>query len=371
MKRIVILIVLMVVFSVTVSAADADDFYGTQIEDSGIDEVIDELPDSVNDFFTQNDIDVYDADWVSKIDTASAFDMIWSFVTSGGKRPFLALSEMVAVIIIYAAVNAFTDPKGASSDTMSYIFSVIIAITLIKNIVVAVGGCVSAIKGTGVFMLSFVPVYAGIVTVSGAPATAVSSSALLLGAAELTVQACAFLIVPLMSAYLCLGVATGMSPLIKDSGIADAIKKVATWVLSLCFTVFLGLLSMQTTISAASDNLSVKTAKFMVGSFVPVVGSSLSEAVSTVLGSVSILKNSVGIYAVIAILVMLLPIVIELLLWRIIIMICTSASSMFALNKTPQILKAADSVLALLIGIVLFVGALFIISLAVVIRAGG
>ena len=371
MKRIVVLIVLIFSFSVTVNAAGVEDFYTSQLESSGFDKVEDSLTDEVRTFLRDNDINVYDADWVENLDGANAFKMIWSFVKTGGKRPLLALAEIMAIIIIYAAINTFTDENSGIASSLNYIFSVIIALTLIKNIITAVGGAVAAIKGTGVFMLSFVPEYAGIITVSGAPATATSSSALLLAAAEFTVQACAFLIVPLMSSYLGLGIATGVSPLVKDSGIAEIIKRVTMWVLSFCFTVFMGLLSMQTSISASADTLSVKTAKFMVGSFVPVVGSSLSETLTTVISSVSLLKNSVGIYAVIAIVVMLLPIVTELLLWRIIIIFCQSSSAMFSLPKTSQILKTVDSVLALLIGIILFVGALFIIALAVVSKVGG
>ena len=371
MKRIVVLILLIFAFSLPVSAADIDELYTSQLENSGFSDVENSLPDNVREFFSDNDINVYDADWVNNISGTNAFKMIWSFIVSGGKGPLLALGEIMAIIIIYAAVNAFTDEKGGIAPSLNYIFSVIISLTLIKNIISAVGGAVSAIKGTGTFMLSFVPLYCGIITVGGAPTTAASSSALLLGAAELTVQACAFLIVPLMSAYLGVCVATGMSPLIKESGLAETVKKVAMWVLSFCFTLFMGLLSMQTVISASTDTLTVKTAKFMVGSFVPVVGSTLSETLTTVLGSVSLLKNSVGIYAVIVVVVMLLPIVTELLLWRIIIMLLSMSSGMFSLPKVPQILKAVDSVLALLIGIILFVGALFIIALAVVARAGG
>lgn len=370
MKRIIVLIILIFCFSVTASAED-NDFYNDARQLSGFDSVADSLPDEVQRLFRENGIDTQNFNWVENLDSGNLFKMIWSFISTGGKTPFLALAELLAIIIIYATVNAFTDEKGGLAPTLSYIFSVIIALALIKNIIGSINGCVSAVSGTGVFMLSFVPVYAGIITVGGAPATAVSSSALLLGAAELVVSACAFLIVPLMSAYLGLGVATGMSPLIKDSGVADAVKKVAMWILSFCFTLFLGLLSMQTAIGTSADSMSVKTAKFMVGSFVPVVGSSLSEALTTVIGSVAVLKNSVGIYAVIAILALLLPVVIELLLWRLCIMVCIMASGMFSLPKIPQILKAVDSVFALLIGIILFVGALFIIALALVARAGG
>ncbi len=354
--------------SVTVSATEA---YSSQLEQSGFSDIADSLPDEIKDLFDGAGIDIYDPSSVGEIESAGAVKMILEFLRGGIEKPLAALGETVGIIIIYAAAVSVASEKSGMNDTLNHIFSVILILSLLKNIIACVTGSAAAIKGTAMFMTSLVPVFAGIVTVSGSPVNAAVSSGLLLLAAETIVQVCAFLIVPLMSGYLCLGVSSGVSPLIRDSGISSALKNIAMWSLGLIFTVFTGILSMQTTLAAASDTLGVKTAKFMVGSFVPVVGTGLSEALGAIMGSVSLLKNSVGIFAIMVIVAFLLPVIAELICWRVVMMISSAAAGMFSLPKIPVILKSVDSVFSVLIGITLFVGALFIISLAIITKAGG
>ena len=367
-KTVVILIILLFLFAMPVSA---EDFYRQQLESSGFSAVEDSLPDTVREYFKENGIDAENPDWIENLSTANVFKTVFGFIKSGGKEPVRSFAEILCIIIAAAAVSAFCREESSTTAALNYIFSVIICLTVMRHISETVIAAASAIKGTGTFMLSFVPVFGGILLLGGGTATSAASTALLLSAAELIVQAAAFLIVPLMSAYLGVGVASGVSPLIKNTALHETVKKAAMWILGFVFTAFTGLLSMQTTISAAADTFGTKTVKFMVNSFVPVAGSALSEAVTTVSASVTLLKSSVGIYAVLAVVLILLPVIIELLLWRLALMLAGTVSGMFALPRAPDILKAVDSVLAVLIGIILFIGAVFIISLAILIKAGG
>ena len=145
------------------------------------------------------------------------------------------------------------------------------------------------------------------------------------------------------------------------------IKKIVFWIMALVSTVFIGILGIQTAVNASADTLVSKTAKFIIGSSVPVAGGVLSEALGTVTASMGLLKSSVGIYGALACGVTLLPLVIELLIWRVTLLIACAVSELFALPEISGLLKAADAMMSVLIGILLLVGALFIISLAVVV----
>lgn len=367
-KTVVILILLIFLFAMPVSAAE--DFYGQQLENSGFSGVEDALPEEVREYFEQNGIDAENPDWIENLSTANVFKTVLNFIKSGAKQPFRSFAEILCIIIAAAAVSAFCTEGGGTASALNYIFSVIICLTVLRHIAETLLSSASAIKGTGTFMLSFLPVFGGILLLGGGTATSASGTALLLGAAELIVGAAAFLIVPLMSAYLGVGVASGVSPLIKNTALHETVKKAAMWILGFVFTAFTGLLSMQTAISAAADTFGTKTLKFMVNSCVPVAGTALSEAVTTVSAAVTLLKSSIGIYAVLAIALILLPVIIELGLWRLVLMLSGTVSGMFALPRAPTILKAVDSCLSVLIGITLFVGAVFIISLAILIKSG-
>ena len=111
----------------------------------------------------------------------------------------------------------------------------------------------------------------------------------------------------------------------------------------------------------------MKTAKFIIGSAVPVAGGVLSEALGTLTASISLLKSTVGIYGVIVCLLFFLPIICELLLWRLGLAVSIFLSGIFSVSKLSSLLKSIDTVLSVLIGIILLSCAMFIISLTVVI----
>ena len=230
-----------------------------------------------------------------------------------------------------------------------------------------INASVNALKGTGVFMLSFIPVFAVIVTASGAAVTAASMSALLLAAAEAVTYISGFAVLPLMGGYLAISLSAAVSPAIKKSGIAETVKKLAFWIMAFVSVVFVGILGIQTSVNASADTLASKTARFIIGSSVPVAGGVLSEAINTVTASMGLLKSSIGIYGALACAVTLLPLVIELLIWRAVLLISSAVSELFSLGGIAGLLRAVDSMMAVLIGILLLVGAMFIISLAAVV----
>jgi len=71
----------------------------------------------------------------------------------------------------------------------------------------------------------------------------------------------------------------------------------------------------------------------------------------------------------VAVVLILLPLISELFLWRIVIMVSSAVANMMSV-KAVGVLKAVDSLLALLMGMILFVGALFVISISVLIKKG-
>ncbi|HCC35604.1 MAG TPA: hypothetical protein DEQ02_08230 [Ruminococcaceae bacterium] len=134
-------------------------------------------------------------------------------------------------------------------------------------------------------------------------------------------------------------------------------------------TVFVGLLGVQTAINSAADSTANKAAKFFVGAFVPVVGSSIGDALSSVQGCMSILKSSVGIYAVISVAVMLIPVVLEILLYKLCIFGCGAVADLFELKNISNLLKAVGSALSLILAVIICCLVLFIVSLAIMTAA--
>lgn len=365
MKKIIIFLILSLFFALPVSAEE--DAYRRHYENIGADEIIEALDENVKEYMQNNGIDPRDSDWVNNITPENIFSHILKLLSGGIKAPLSSGGAIIGIILITAALTSF----GADGRFEAAVYAAVLAVCAIiaDDIWQSVSAAVSAVKGSTTFMASFVPVFAVTVSLSGGAVTSASMSALLLFACEAVSFAASFAVLPLMGGYLALSVSSGVSPLISQSGVTETVKKVSMWILSLASTLFLGILSIQTVVNSAADSVTLRTAKFILGTSVPVAGSVLSEAVSTISSSVGLLRSSLGIYGVVALAVMFLPIIIELVLWRLALMLCGSVSSMFSLTKISGILKAVDSMLSVLIGIILLVGGMFIISLTVVVGA--
>lgn len=365
MKKIIVFIILTCFLCMPVCA---DDNYITQYENVGADKLADNLDEQTREFFEENGIDAKDYTWVNQLTIGSVFEHIWRFITSGIRAPIKTGVLVASIIFLSAALTAFgTAPRF---ETAIYAAVLSISALIATDIWQSVSAAVNAVKGTSSFMLSFVPIFASILALSGKTVTAPAMSALLLGATEVVSFVASFAVLPLMGGYLALSISSGVSPLLNSSGIVESVKKISMWILSLLGTLFIGILGIQTAVNSAADSVTLRTAKFILGTSVPVAGGVLSEAVSTISASMGLLRSSVGIYGVAALILMLLPIVTELILWRCMLMLNISLGELFSLPKITGILRAVDSMLSVLLGVVLMVGGMFIISLTVVITAG-
>ena len=365
MKKLILILLFMLVFAIP---AKAEGLYSEQFDASGAGDINDLLSDGAAEILEDMEIDPRDPEWVNNLGAENVFSKLVSFFKDGARAPLKAGFTMLAFLLVTAAAGTFEGLR-LHENTVSYVFALASAAIFVSPIVSFISVCGSAVKGITTLMAGFIPVLAGILTASGKGLTASGMSFMLLAATSAVSNIASFVVLPLMNCYLGVGLAGSVAPIGGVNRLGEGIKKTALWSLSLILTLFIGILSVQTGVNRAADGLGVKTAKFMIGSFVPVAGGALSESLTTLLGSLNLLKTSFGMFGAVAVAVTVLPVLIELIIWRMVIYALTVAAETLGVKNRLDILVAADSVLAVLLGVLLFTAALFIISLAVV--AGG
>ena len=368
MKRIILIGILLIIFAVPVYAQENT---GTaELVLNNVQELEELLPTEAAELLSELEIDINDPNMSKRLTVKGIFSHILQFLKTGGKAPAKTGICILGIIILTAALSCIRG-SGEISEATQLVCTAAVAGAVLVPLYSLIESTASAIKGAGVFMNGFVPVFAGIVTLSGKVTTSTLSSATLLAAAQGLSYFAAFGVVPLMCAYLALSCCCSISPLMAATGISESVKKLAMWILSLILTLFTGVMSLQTMLSGASDSMTMKTGKFLIGSLIPLGGPALSEAASTLVGSADVLKHTAGIYAVIAVCACILPLTIQLLLYRLWLFIADIAAGLFSQERTRSVVKAADSVLSVMISLVLFAAALFIICVLIVVKAGG
>lgn len=371
-KTFLLAAILLLFFSPQVKAQDIDsdktDLYKEQYEQSSAESIKDYLPQETTEYFNANGIDPSDYNWVNNVSAEGVFLHIYEIFKSGAKKPLAIGAGLMAVILINGALSSQNE-KGAALKTADYATVLSGGALLINPVFAVISNTVAVLKSITMFMGAFVPIFAAIVASSGKVATSLSMSTLLLAATNVISYIASFVVVPLLCGYLSLSIASSVSPLVSKTGIAEGVKQIGLWIMSLLSTVFIGILSIQNTVNASADTLTLKTAKFVVGSAVPVAGTALSEALTTVTASMGLLRSSVGIYAVFCCGAIILPFLIELLLWKLMLTVTGAIAELFSQGAIASLIKSINSVITVTIGIILLTAVLFIISLAVVTTA--
>jgi len=353
------------------------DVYADTLEDlskaSGAYSLAENLPDEVDDALEQMGLSSKD---FSTVQSMSIEDILGYLINTAGAEAGEILPSVCVVLAILLLYSIFGGVfESVSNPALSSVLSVVSALCISCVLLLPVSDTISmagnAIEISADFMLAFIPVMMAVLISSGQTVTGSGYSAMMVIAAESVGQFFSKVISPLLSCFLTLGVSSSIVSEIKLSGLINLFSKTVKWLMSFVFTLFTALLTLKSLFSSSVDNVSSRAVRYTMSSFVPVVGGALSEAYRTVHGSVGILKSGVGVFVIIAIVTVFIPVLIRLLVWLFTVNMCKSFSEATSLHSPTLMLSSISTVLSLLLSVIFCIIALFIITTALIITIGG
>ena len=368
-----VFVLLIITFSFTVSAAEENnynEYYARQFEASGAGNLSSGLDSETKRLLEDLGIDISDLESIKAPDIKNVFAVILDCVKNGISKPLSVTVCLMGIMLIFSLINA-TVPMEKQYGGYTVFVCLACGVILLTPVAELIRGSETVLKTLSGFLIVFVPVLAAVTASAGYGATSAGMSAMLIGATEFMSQFVSFFFVPVTGGIMCLGVCSSFSPFPGLAKLCELIKKGALWCFGIATTVFSGVLSMQTSVSAAADTIGIKTSKTVIASMLPVMGPAISEALGTARGCMSLLRSGVGIYGIVGLALTVLPMFISLICWRLGLWLCSVVSEIFEIKQATALFKAVDFCLAVLVGALVFVAMLFIISITVVTKAGG
>ena len=195
--------------------------------------------------------------------------LLQSLQSSFSKSSVSKIADAVVyMVLIIFALNSFYVVMTYARETIQTMVDFILALLPILLALIATGG--------GVVSVSFFhPIIIFLMNTSG----------LLMN----------YIVLPLLLLATILSIVSTMSDQYKVTKLSKLLQNVSVGIIGIFLTIFLGVLSVQGTATAVADGIAVKTAKFVTGNFIPVVGRMFTEAADTVISASGLLKNTVGI----------------------------------------------------------------------------
>lgn len=291
------------------------------------------------------------------------------------KKAELPIKSSVTVLI-FILLSAFLQSlKAESDDSVNMIYSTATALLVATVVLVKLTSTVSlasmAISVASNFVYAFIPAFCSIVVASGGITTGFSTNTTLLILAQGLSFISSNVFMPIVNCYLALGVTSSLRYELNLDKLLSSLKKIITTCISFVSGVFVSVLSVKTAVAGRADMLGLRSIRFAINSVVPVIGSSISEGLLSIQAYSSLIKSSVGIVGVMAVVLVFLPSIIEVVLWRISLTLCVIVSDIFGDKSVSAVLNAFLNTLLLINVILILSMVTTVISFGILIAAGG
>ncbi len=158
------------------------------------------------------------------------------------------------------------------------------------------------------------------------------------------------LLVPLVYAYLAASIAHAALGNDGLKRVASLLKWAVTLILTVVLMAFVGYLTVSGVIAGHTDAATIKATKFALSSTIPVVGGILSDAAETVLASAGILRGTVGLYGMMAVLAMCLVPFLQLGAHYLAYKLTAALSATVADGRTAGLIDSIGSAFGLILG---------------------
>ena len=352
------------IIPMTISYANNEETLKEQQEELGIQDFIKNSKQYAGDFFEDLEIqDIFESAIQGKIDNSSILKKIVNLLGSEVVKSLKAIGSILIIIVIHAVLKSISE--SLENDGIAkliyytqYILIITIIMTNFSDIVKMVQDTTTNLVA---FMNMLVPILITLMMYTGSMITSGVIEPIILFMINFIGNMIQNIIIPLVLIFTSLVIISKLSDKIQIDNLSKFLKSGIVWVLGIVLTIFVGVVSLEGTMSSSIDGITAKTTKAIVSSAIPVVGKILSDSVDTVLGCGIVLKNAVGLVGVIIVIGICIVPIIKLATMTIAYKLLTSVTEPIADKKITNLLEQIGDIFKIFLAILSAISFMIII----------
>lgn len=350
MKRIVCLFLAAVLF-----LAAAPSCRALSLEDD-VDRYLKEAPFSVEAF--------------TSLSLGELLGSLWELLKKKLNAPVELLGRIFLSLVAGAAACSFA-PARKNSGALETALLLAVFFQGAEPLLELMAKVCESLSGWSDYLAGFVPVFSGVMVTCGQPASAIVYSGMFLAMAFFTSQMMVQVGVPLLQSFLALNTAGGICRIGGIGDVCQTLLKAIRWIIKFSSVLFGSVLSLQTLLSHSADSLAMQTGKFLIGSGIPLVGQTASNALGSVLAGLKLLKSSLGFAAIAVVAASFLPLLAECLLYSLIFNLGAGAAKGLEYPFCAKTLEGMAQTADLCTAMLVFFFMLVVLATSLMILCGG
>lgn len=296
-------------------------------------------------------------------DSSSVWEALLNLIFDNLLAFLPIIATVIAVSILGGMIqnlkpNLSGKSIGSVIHFVTYGVVIILIFTIVMRMVSISANTINSIKTQmdAVFpiLLTMLTAVGGTVSVSVyQPAMALLSS--------LIISIFTMVLMPLFLISTVLSLVSNLSNNVKLDKFIGFLNSLFKWIVGIVFTIFIGFSAIQGITAGSIDGLSIKTAKFAIKSYVPIVGSYISDGFYIVLASSSLIKNAVGAAGLFLLVGTILSPIIELIIFMLALKLMAGIIEPLGDGKIASFVNTLSKNMTLLISMLAAVSFMYVL----------
>ena len=363
--------ILFLMLPITAYAVEEDE-YDQQLENYDL-SFFDELDGDTVDLLEELGLTDFDYNALVDFSLSDLIESLKNIFIGSTQTPLQAC----VIILVFIILSSFfknmrsTLEDGEMGSMFSTVSALIIAAVLAVKMKNTISISCTSISVCANFIYAFIPAFCIIVATSGNTLAAFSTNTMLLSMAQVLNFISKNIFVPLTNCFLAVSICSGLRSELNLKSVLAFMKRYITTGISLCATAFVSVLSIKTAVAARADMLGIRSIRFAINSVVPVIGGSISEGLLTIQSYSSLIRSSVGVIGIIAVVLVFLPAIIEVALWRFFLGLSDLISEVFGDDSVSLVIKGFCDAMMIMEVILILSMVTTVISIGILIAAKG
>ncbi|MFA1821570.1 stage III sporulation protein AE [Virgibacillus oceani] len=259
--------------------------------------------------------------------------------------------------------------RSAVSRIAYYVVYIVLIFIALNSFYLAASYAQEAINTMSSFMIALLPLILGLMASFGNVLSVSFFHPIIIFLVNMSGILVSNVVLPLLFISALMLIVSSLSENYKITQLADLFKSVGLAVLGVFLTIFIGVTSVQGAVSAVQDGIAMRTAKFITGNFIPVIGRTLTDAADTILSASLLLKNAVGIVGLIIIIFFALFPAIKIFAIAIIYKIASAILQPIGGGPVITTLNTISTYILYILAALLAVSFMFFLSIVIIVAA--
>ena len=370
-KIITIIVMVLIVFLSNSSYANDNQTIIEQQEEFKIQDFIKNAEKFTGEFFEDIDINEILNDAIKgEVDNSTLLKKILNILGKEVTTNIKSLVSILAIILIHSILKSISESlENNNISKLIYYVQYILIVTVIMSNFTDIIKLVQDTTGNLIgFMNALVPLLITLMMYTGSITTSSVIEPIILFMINFIGNIIQNLIIPFVLVLTSLVIISKISDKVHIDKLSKFFKSGIVWFLGIVLTVFVGIVSLEGTLSSSVDGITAKTTKAVVSSAIPVVGKILGDAVDTVLGCGIVLKNAVGLVGVVIVIGICIMPILKLFVLSVSYKLLSTVVQPIADEKIIDLLEQIGDIFKIFLGILCAISFMLIIGTTLVLK---